>query len=148
MLNTQARTCQTRGTDVQNYSPFSLGGSKILQLWNTCPVDGNACLLVQKLIYFALQNKVLSNANRIGKPMKWVSFLSRNTSRRGSMLENVETESVFCHGHFTTGKHVGKCRNCVSLLSRNTSRRGCMLENVETELVASEHLHLDEEAQW
>jgi hypothetical protein len=58
--------------------------------------------------------------------------MSRNASRRGSMLENVETQPVFCHGtihdgeaccevyklsqfnvkeHFTTGKQVGKRRN-------------------------------------
>jgi len=38
------------------------------------------------------------------KRWNWVTLLSRNTSRNGSMLENVGPESVFCHAALHDGE--------------------------------------------
>jgi hypothetical protein len=40
----------------------------------------------------------------VGKCRNRASFLARSTSRRGSMLVNIETEPVFCHGALHDGE--------------------------------------------
>lgn len=61
--------------------------------------------------------------------------MSRDTTRRKSMEENLGTESLLCHETRHDGKAFWKMLKLSQFLSRNTSRRESMLKNVGTESV-------------
>jgi hypothetical protein len=58
---------------------------------------------LQKLSQFYV-TECLTKGKHVGKCRNCSGFLSRNTSQRRSMLENVETAPVFWHGALHNGE--------------------------------------------